>query len=415
MAKLKTLSDLKGKLTGKVVLCRVDLNVPMVSGRIEDATRIRKIIPTIKELIKQNARVVVLSHFGRPDGKFEREMSLAPLTNHLSEALDGLEVKFALDCIGDATKESVKNLKNGEVLLLENLRFHAGEEANNPKFVEELASLGDFYVNDTFSCSHRKHASIVGIAKKLPSAAGLLMQDEIENLERILSNPQKPMAAIVGGSKVSTKLKLLNTLVKKVDLLVIGGAMANTFLKAAGYKIGKSLHEEDLVDTAAQIMEKARKYNCEIFLPVDVVVAEKFQAMAECRILPANKIPAASMVLDIGPLSIATLTEKLSKCKTVVWNGPLGAFECRPFDVATISLARTVASLTTSGSLTSIAGGGDVVAALNVAGLTESFTYISTAGGAFLDWLQGDGLPGIDVLKEIDQAEFSIGSLAVAK
>lgn len=400
MKKLKTIADFKGKLSGKVVLCRVDLNVPMISGRVEDATRIRKIAPTIQELVKQNARVVVLSHFGRPDGEFVRDMSLAPLTNALSEALDGVEVKFSLDCIGETAKEAVKNLGNGEVLLLENLRFHAGEEANNPKFVEDLANLGDFYVNDTFSCSHRKHASIVGIAKKMPSAAGLLMQEEIENLEKIFKSSSRPMAAIVGGSKVSTKLKLLNTLVKKVDLLVIGGAMANTFLKAAGHKIGKSMHEENLLETAVQIMEKAKKNNCEIFLPVDVVIAKSLENSPVCQVVPVNKIPAGSMALDIGPTSIALLTEKLKSCKTLVWNGPLGAFEFRPFDVATISLARNVASLTMNDSLISVAGGGDIVAALNVAGLTESFTYISTAGGAFLDWLQGDGLPGLDVLME---------------
>lgn len=399
MTKLRTLADFKGQLAGKVVLCRVDLNVPMVSGRVEDGTRIRKIIPTIKELIKQHARVVVLSHFGRPEGKFVRDMSLAPLTDFLSVALDGINVKFAVDCIGDTTKEAVSHLKNGEVLLLENLRFHAGEEANNPKFVDELASLGDFYINDTFSCSHRKHASIVGIAKKLPSAAGLLMQDEIEHLENIMRAPERPMVAIVGGSKISTKLQLLNTLIKKVDLIVIGGAMANTFLKASGCKIGKSMFEENLVETAAQIMEKAKKYNCEIFLPVDVVVADKLQEMAKCTTVLVNKIPASGMALDIGPLSISQIAEKLASYKTLVWNGPLGAFEYRPFDVATISLARSVASFTANGNLVSVAGGGDIVAALNVAGLTESFTYISTAGGAFLDWLQGDSLPGIDVLR----------------
>jgi phosphoglycerate kinase len=399
MSKLRTIADFKGQLAGKIVLCRVDLNVPMLHGRVEDGTRIRKIAPTIKELIRQNAKVVVLSHFGRPEGQFVREMSLAPLTDFLGEALDGVNVKFALDCVGEAARDAVANLKNGEVLLLENLRFHAGEEANNPKFVEELASLGDFYVNDTFSCSHRKHASILGIAKKLPAAAGLLMQDEIENLEKIMCAPERPMAAIVGGSKVSTKLKLLNTLIKKVDLIVIGGAMANTFLKASGYKIGKSMYEEKLLETAAEIMQKARKYSCEILLPVDVVVADKLEAMYECKIVPVNKIPASGMVLDIGPLSIAEIAQKLESYKTLVWNGPLGAFEFRPFDVATISLARSVAALTSGGNLISVAGGGDIVAALNVAGLTESFTYISTAGGAFLDWLQGESLPGIEVLR----------------
>jgi phosphoglycerate kinase len=399
MKKLRTLADFKGQLSGKVVLCRVDLNVPMLSGRVEDATRIHKIVPTINELIKQKARIVVLSHFGRPKGEFVRDMSLAPLTDALSDALNGVDVKFSLDCVGEAARESVSNLKDGEVLLLENLRFHAGEQANNSKFVDELASLGDFYINDTFSCSHRKHASIVGIAKKLPSAAGLLMQSEIENLERIMKEPERPMAAIVGGSKVSTKLKLLNTLIKKVDLIVIGGAMANTFLKASGYKVGKSLYEEELIPIALDVMEKAKKHSCEIFLPVDVVVSEKLESMAKCKVVPVNKIPASSMALDVGPESVSIITEKLKSYKTLVWNGPLGAFEFRPFDVATIGLARSVASLTVNGDLTSVAGGGDVVSALNVAGLTESFTYISTAGGAFLDWLQGDSLPGIEVLK----------------
>lgn len=395
--KLKTLADFKNKLVSKVVLCRVDLNVPMVAGRIEDSTRIRKIIPTIQELIKQNARVVILSHFDRPNGKFIREMSLAPLTDILSTEL-GIEVKFSLDCIGSGAKEAVSTLRDGEVLLLENLRFHAGEESNNPKFIEELASLGDFYVNDTFSCSHRKHASIIGLANKLPSAAGLLMQEEIENLERIMRAPEKPTVAIVGGSKISTKLKLLNTLIKKVDLIIIGGAMANTFLKATGNEIGKSLYEADLIETAISILEEANKYNCEIFLPIDVVTAEHFKEMVECKILPINNIPASAIILDIGPLSICKIAEKLSNCRSLVWNGPLGAFEVRPFDVATINLARIVASLTTSGKLTSVAGGGDIIAALNVAGLTESFTYISTAGGAFLEWMQGEGLPGIKVL-----------------
>lgn len=399
MSNIKTLADFKGKLAGKVVLCRVDLNVPMIAGRIEDATRIKKIIPTIQELVKQKARVVVLSHFGRPDGQFVRDMSLAPLVDALSVALDGKEVKFSLDCIGEKAREAVKLLKDGDVLLLENLRFHAGEEANNPKFVEELASLGDIYINDTFSCSHRKHASIVGIAKKMPSAVGLLMQDEIENLEKIMTMPQHPMAAIVGGSKVSTKLKLLNTLVKKVDLLVIGGAMANTFLKAEGYKIGKSMHEANLVETAQEIMEKAKKHGCEIYLPSDVIVADKIESMGVCKVLPVGKIPDNLMVLDVGPESINKLGEKLKGFKSLVWNGPLGAFEFRPFDVATISLARTVASLTSNGDLVSVAGGGDIVAALNISGLTDSFTYISTAGGAFLDWLQGESLPGIEVLK----------------
>lgn len=396
---LKTLADFKGKLAGKTVLCRVDLNIPMVAGRVLDETRVIKIVPTIKALIKEKAKVIVISHFGRPKGEFVRECSLAPLVNVLRDALGGVDIKFALDCVGDLAKEAAANLNNGEVLLLENLRFHAGEETNNAKFVDELASLADFYVNDTFSCSHRKHASIVGLAKKLPSAAGLLLQEEVESLERIMGNPQKPIAAIIGGSKVSTKLKLLNSLVKQASLVVIGGAMANTFLKASGYKIGKSMYEEDLLEAANTVMELAKKNSCEIYLPKDVVVAEKLENMAECKVLSVDKIPASGMVLDIGPLSIAELTKKLAEYKTIVWNGPLGAFEYRPFDVATISLARAVAALTKSGNLTSIAGGGDVVAAMNVAGLFHSFTYISTAGGAFLDWLQGEGIVGVEALR----------------
>ncbi len=396
---LKTLKDFKGKLTGKVVICRVDLNVPMTtSGRVEDATRIRKIIPTIKELMQQGAKVVIISHFGRPDGQFVREFSLANLVTPLSEALDGRAVKFALDCIGPAAEEAIKSLQNGEVLLLENLRFHAGEESNNSKFVEELSKFGDCYVNDTFSCSHRKHASIVGIAKKLPAMAGLLLQEEIESLENIFSTPKPPIAAIVGGSKVSTKLKLLNTLIKKVNLLVIGGAMANTFLKADGYKIGKSLYEEKLVTEAVDIIDRAKKNNCHILLPLDVVTAKNLQNSPECQIVDVNNIPAKSMILDIGPKTIGSLGVELKKYKTIIWNGPVGAFEYRPFDSGSISVARIIAGLTTEGKTISIAGGGDIVAALNIAGLISSFTYISTAGGAFLDWLQGDSLPGIDAL-----------------
>ncbi len=394
--KLRTLKDIDVK--GKVVLCRVDLNVPMKNGRVEDKTRIVRLVPTLQELIKRKAKVVVLSHFGRPNGEFVREMSLAPLTDALSFALDGKEINFALDCVGDAAKEAVAKLNDGDVLLLENLRFHAEEEKNDAKFAEKLASLGDIYVNDTFSCSHRKHASIVGIAQHLPSVAGLLLQEEIESLEKVLHEPKRPMAAIVGGSKVSTKLGLLESLLKKVDYLVIGGAMANTFLKAKGFSIGKSLYEEDLVGEAKDIIKRAEKEGCEIVLPIDVVVAGELKERAECKILLADKVPTNCMILDLGPLSVTNIDQKLEKCKTVVWNGPLGAFEYRPFDVASISLARSIASLTVSGKITSVAGGGDVVAALGVSGLTESFSYISTAGGAFLEWLQGVGLPGVEVL-----------------
>jgi phosphoglycerate kinase len=393
---LRTLKDINVK--SKVVICRVDLNVPMKHGRVEDATRVVRIIPTIKELIDKKAKVVVVSHFGRPEGQFVRDMSLAPLADALSAALGGVEVKFALDCVGHLASDAVAQMKDGEVLLLENLRFHAGEESNNAHFVEELAKLGEIYVNDTFSCSHRKHASIVGIAKKLPSVAGLLLQEEVESLEKVLHQPKAPFAAIVGGSKVSTKLGLLNSLVNKVDLLVIGGAMANTFLKAKGYKVGKSLYEKDLVEEAKSIIEKAEKNNCEVFLPIDVVVAKELVERAECQIVQVANVDSDYMILDLGPATIAALAAKLATCKTVVWNGPLGAFEYRPFDVGSISLAQSIAALTSSGQITSVAGGGDVVAALGVSGLTNSFSYISTAGGAFLEWLQGKGLPGVEVL-----------------
>ena len=385
-------------LKNKTVLCRVDLNVPMKNGRVQDATRLNRVLPTIKYLIKQKAKVVLLSHFGRPKGEFIRDMSLAPLADSLGKALN-TDVKFAIDCIGDATKAKINDLQAGEVLLLENLRFHAGETSNNAVFVEKLAQLGDFYINDTFSCSHRKHASIVGLAKKLPSAAGLLLQEEIENLEKILNIPQKPMAVIVGGSKVSSKLDLLEALITKAEILVIGGAMANTFLKAKGNKIGKSLYEPELVDTAKEIMAKAEKNNCEIFLPSDVAISTELKDRADCKIVSANKVPSDSMILDLGPQTIADLAEKLKSCKTVVWNGPIGAFEYRPFDVGSITLARYIASLTADNKIIAVAGGGDVVAALGVSGLTESFTYISTAGGAFLQWLQGKSLPGIEVLR----------------
>lgn len=393
---LKTLKDLN--LKGKTVLCRVDLNVPIIQGKVEDATRITKIVPTIEYLTGQGAKVVLLSHFGRPKGEYNREMSLAPLTNYLSEALGGKQIRFALDCIGETAENAVAEMQPGDVLLLENLRFHAGEEKNNPKFVESLAALGDAYVNDTFSCSHRAHASISGLAKKLPSAAGLLLQSEVESLQNLLGSAEHPMAAIVAGSKVSTKLALLQTLVKKVDMLVIGGAMANTFLKAQGYGVGKSLYEKDLVSVAADILEKAKKADCEIFLPTDAVVAKELKEQPECKIVPVKKVPADQMILDLGPQTIASLHEKLKNFKTVVWNGPVGAFEFRPFDVASIAIARSIASLTATNGLKSVAGGGDVLAALSCAGLQESFTYLSTAGGAFLEWLEGAELPGVQSL-----------------
>lgn len=393
---LNTMDSLQYK--GKTVLLRVDLNVPMTQGKVDDATRITRLLPTIEYLQKKQAKIVILSHFGRPKGEFVREMSLAPLADELGKALGGQHVHFALDCIGDSASEAINVLKESEILLLENLRFHKGEEANNPKFTTELASLGDLYINDTFSCSHRKHASIVGLAKALPSAAGLLLQDEIENLERVLESPDRPIAAIVGGAKVSTKLNILHNLVKKVDLLVVGGAMANTFLFAKGHAIGASLYEPDLKEEAIKVMALAEKHGCELFLPTDAVLAKILEKNAPCQIAPIAQINKDQMILDIGPESIHALYEKFMTMKTIVWNGPLGAFEISPFGVGTIALARIVSARSQAQKLVSVGGGGDIVAALGEGGLKDSFSYISTAGGAFLEWLEGKELPGIAAL-----------------
>ena len=398
MSQLYSLEDLD--VAHKVVLCRVDLNVPMQGGRIEDTTRIEELVPTLAWLIQHKAKVVVISHFGRPNGGFDRALSLAPLANALGTALGGKEVKFAIDCIGEGVKATVDALQDGEVLLLENLRFHPGEEANDPQFVASLASLADCYVNDTFSCSHRKHASLYGVAKLLPSAAGKLLQKEIYHIEKVLTTPPKPMTVITGGAKVSTKLGVLHNLMDKADYMVIGGAMANTFLKAQGYGIGQSLHEEELVKEAGVILEKAKKSGCQLIIPEQVVVARHLGEKVATRVVHVSDIPKDSMVLDIGPDTVQRIMQVLAASKTVVWNGPLGAFEYRPFDVGTLSVARTIAALTDQKKLISLAGGGDVVAAIGTAGLTASFTYISTAGGAFLEWLEGKALPGVEVLKK---------------
>jgi phosphoglycerate kinase len=398
MSQIRTLENLD--VANKVVLCRVDLNVPMHGGRIEDTTRIEELVPTFKWLMQHKAKIVVISHFGRPKNGFDRSLSLAPLANALGQVLGGVDVKFAVDCIGPSVKEAVANLQPGEILLLENLRFHKGEEANDPEFVKELASLADCYVNDTFSCSHRKHASIYGVAEILPAAAGKLLQKEIHNIENVLTNPPKPMTVIIGGSKVSTKLGVLHNLTQKANYIMIGGAMANTFLKAQGLEIGKSLYEEDLINEAKSILEKAKANQCEVILPSQVVVATKLADKVATSIVPVTAIPKDAMALDIGPAVVGQIAKVLAESKTVVWNGPLGAFEYRPFDVGTISVARVVAAYTAQGSLTSLAGGGDIVSALGVAGLVQNFTYISTAGGAFLEWLEGRDLPGIAVLKK---------------
>ncbi len=402
MSKLRTLDILikKQPLKGKRVLVRVDLNVPMQHGKVSDDTRITALKPTLEALCSKGARVILLSHFGRPKGEFVRDMSLAPLTNALSQALGGKEIKFALDCIGAEAEGAVDKLKDGEILLLENLRFHKGEEKNEAKFTKQLAKLGEFYVNDTLSCSHRIHASVVGITSYLPSYAGLLLQEEIESLENIIGTPRRPFGAVVGGSKVSTKLDLLENLVGKVDMLAIGGGMANTFLHAQGYEVGDSLCEKELKSTAIKIMNTAKRNGCNIILPKDVVVARELKEYAECEVYDIDDMPKTGMILDLGPETIAEIARELRRCKTMVWNGPLGAFEFPPFNTGSVSLARTVASLTRQEKLISVAGGGDVISALAGAGFKHRLSYVSTAGGAFLEWLEGKDLPGVKVLKQ---------------
>ena len=391
----KTLDSLD--LSGKRVLVRVDLNVPMKNGKVTDATRIERAAPTLSELASRGARVIVLSHFGRPDGKRVPEMSLKPLVEPLSKAL-GTPVAFADDCVGPLAEDAVRALKPGEVLLLENLRFHKEEEKNVAAFIDALSVLGDAYVNDAFSAAHRAHASTEGLANRLPAAAGRLMQAELEALDKALGNPKRPVCAVVGGAKVSTKLDLLGNLSKKVDYLVIGGGMANTFLAAQGVAVGKSLCEHDLADTAREIVAKAKAAGCEILLPIDVVVASEFKAGAPSTVVAADACPADQMILDVGPKSIELYRKEVADCATLVWNGPLGAFEIKPFDAGTVALAQAVAAQTAAGKLLSVAGGGDTVAALAAAGVEEKFSYVSTAGGAFLEWMEGKALPGVAAL-----------------
>ena len=385
------------KVSGKRVLVRVDLNVPMKNGKVTDTTRIDRVAPTLKELAAKGAKVIVLSHFGRPDGKRVPEMSLRPLVEPLAKAL-ARPVAFADDSVGPQAEAAVKALKPGEVLLLENLRFHKEEEKNDKGFVDTLSALGDVYVNDAFSAAHRAHASTEGIAHRLPALAGRLMQAELEALNKALGNPKRPVCAIVGGAKVSTKLDLLGNLVSKVDKLIIGGGMANTFLHAQGVPVGKSLAEKDLASTALKILDKAKAAKCRVLLPVDAVVAPEFKADAPSKVVDASACPDDQMILDVGPKSIALYQKEVGECATVVWNGPLGAFEIKPFDAGTVVLAKTVADLTSAGKLLSVAGGGDTVAALAAAGVEEKFSYVSAAGGAFLEWMEGKTLPGVAAL-----------------
>lgn len=387
----KTLDDMD--LDGKVVLTRVDINVPMDNGKVTDATRIERIIPTLKDILAKGGTPVMLAHFGRPKGKFVPEMSLRQVVPALEAAL-GQSVTF----IEKPSRDEIDGLAKGTVVLVENTRFSEMEEKNDPKMAGFLASLGDIYCNDAFSAAHRAHASTEGVARLLPSCAGRLMQAELSALEAALGKPERPVVAVVGGAKVSSKLDLLGNLVSKVDHLVIGGGMANTFLAAQGIDVGKSLAEHDMTDTAREIMGKAEAAGCTILLPVDVVVAREFKAGADNETVAADACPADAMILDAGPATVAAVAEVLAGAKTLIWNGPMGAFEIEPFDAATNAAAKQAADLSKAGKLISVAGGGDTVAALNKAGAAEDFTYISTAGGAFLEWMEGKELPGVAAL-----------------
>lgn len=393
--KLKTTDGLDIK--GKRVLVRADLNVPAKNGVVTDATRLERVVPGLQDLARRGARVIVLSHFGRPKGGPDSENSLAPVASALGK-LAGLPVSLAPDCVGDAAASAVSALPDGGIIVLENTRFHKGEEKNDPAFTEALASLGDIFVNDAFSAAHRAHASTEGLARVLPAYAGPLMMEEINALRTALEQPKRPVAAVVGGAKVSTKIPVLTNLSAKVDKLIIGGGMANTFLLAGGVEIGRSLAEPDLVETAREIMHAAKARSCEIVLPHDVVVAARFEAGAPSRTVLTTECPSDEMILDVGPKTVAHYVDVLSRCETLLWNGPLGAFEIAPFGEGTFALARAAAKRTRAGSLVSVAGGGDTVAALNAAGVTGDFTYVSSAGGAFLEWLEGRELPGVAAL-----------------
>lgn len=396
MPDFKTLDDLDA--TGKTCLVRVDLNVPMADGKVTDATRILRILPTIRELADKGAKVVLLAHFGRPNGQVVPDMSLKQVVPALTDAL-GKPVAFAADSVGAVAKAAIESLMPGEVIVLENTRFHPCEEKNNPPHVAKMAELGDVFINDAFSAAHRAHASTEGLAHLLPSYAGRTMQAELEALASGLGNPVAPVMAIVGGAKVSSKLDLLQNLMTQVDMLVIGGGMANTFLAAQGKDVGKSLCEHNLADTARRIMDTASANECEIILPVDAMVAREFKAHAAHEIVSVDTIPADAMMLDVGPKSVALIEKKLDLTKTLVWNGPLGAFEIAPFDTATVAVAKHAGNLTQNGGLTSVAGGGDTVAAMNHAGVGDKLSYVSTAGGAFLEWMEGKPLPGVIALK----------------
>lgn len=398
MTKIQLIQDLS--LKDKIVLLRVDLNVPTINDDIQDDTRLVKILPTIRYLIDHQAKIIIISHFGRPKARITKEMSLKFISTALSKLLLGREVKFIPDITGDEVNKTILAMNNGDIIMLENLRFYAGEEKNDQEFVTNLANIADIYINDAFSCSHRAHASIIGLPKLLPAAAGLLLQDELFNIEKTLSNNINDFAAIIGGAKISTKLSLLNNLVRNSSLLVIGGAMANVFLKAKSYEIGKSFYESELIDEALNIIKIANNNNCKLLLPIDVVVARSFTD-PNYRIVDIDQVDSNDMILDLGTKTIDIIIKELKdqNIKTLLWNGPVGVFEHKPFDIATINLAKNIARLTLDKKIISIAGGGDIVSALNIAGVADMFSYVSTAGGAFLEWLENKTLIGIEALK----------------
>jgi phosphoglycerate kinase len=395
MTAFKTIDDMD--LQGRRVLVRADLNVPMRDGNVSDTTRIDRTVPTLEDLIKKGAKVIVISHFGRPKGQRVPEMSLKPVAAALEKAA-GRHVVFGSDCVGEAAEKAIAKAGPDDIVVLENLRYYAEEEKNDAAFSDKLAQLADVYVNDAFSCAHRAHASTEGIARRLPTAAGRLMQAELDALGRALEKPTHPVAAVVGGAKISTKMAVLGHLARKVDQLIIGGGMANTFLFAQGCDVGKSLCEKDMAEDARKIMEEAGAAGCEVVLPIDAVVAAEFAAGAANETVPVGSVPADKMILDVGPATVDDLKARLASCKTLVWNGPLGAFEISPFDLGTNAVAREAARLTAEGALVSVAGGGDTVAALANAGVVDAFSYVSTAGGAFLEWLEGQTLPGVAAL-----------------
>src|SRR5689334_13771419 len=400
MARFKSLDDLPEELTGKKVLVRVDLNVPMDGAKVTDDTRLRAMLPTVLELSDRGAIVLLLSHFGRPKGEKRPDMSTAQLVLPVHR-LAGRSVRFLEDCQGPEAERAIATMLPGNIGILENTRFHAGEEKNDLALAKAMAALGDYYVDDAFSAAHRAHASTEAITRYLPSVAGRAMEAELEALERALGNPERPVAAVVGGAKVSTKLAVLGHLVGKVDHLIIGGGMANTFLAARGVDVGKSLCEHELAGTALEILDAAERANCTVHLPYDVVVAKEFApnppSLRTCNV---HEVAADEMILDVGPAAVEALADALKTCRTLVWNGPLGAFETPPFDAATVALAKIAAALTQDGSLVSVAGGGDTVAALNHAGVADDFTFVSTAGGAFLEWMEGRTLPGVAALEQ---------------